>query len=337
MASGNNKSNGTKWVAKSFAHLTATTVVFIPLLGFHLTKQSAGILVQGLQNTTLNSDIMFELALLYGLSACVWALMYIIASLVQSRRRQARVMKLKRARGTVITETLIVLPVFLLLLSGLMQLSMNSVAGLLTTLATYEVTRSMRVWAVEEDNSRSPGGTPNAFTIRDKAKVVAAGVIAPVTPEGQMPNCNLSGTSAFQFMASLGASDLNLNANANTVDHIWAYSEAWGQSQFADRAPTKFSRAYCASDVTWTNVNTDPYNNGRRNFTVTLSYMHPASFPLVGMIFVTPHSRANPWATPWVAEYRKSHTMITELTPNECHPPRDSVGVLGSNPEDCTW
>lgn len=79
-----------------------------------------------------------------GLAAALWGCVYSAARLLLSMRRAPRTVRL--SKGSVMVETLIVLPILLLLISGLSQLTLVNVAGLLSNLAGYNAGRAVWVW-----------------------------------------------------------------------------------------------------------------------------------------------------------------------------------------------
>jgi len=80
---------------------------------------------------------------LLGVSAVLWFTLHGVASRVFARRRPRRVVAL---RGSTMVETLIVMPFLLLLISGLSQLTLLTVASLLSNLAGYNAGRAVWVW-----------------------------------------------------------------------------------------------------------------------------------------------------------------------------------------------
>lgn len=133
-----------------------------------------------------------RVALHLGLSACLWALVVIIALLVRERRKQDNVTRLvQRARGTVLTETLIVLVPFLLLTSGLAQLTMLNITGILADFAAFNAARVVFVWAPEVDQPRFESAH-KSIHIKDRARTIASMALAPTAPNdytvGRIPS-----------------------------------------------------------------------------------------------------------------------------------------------------
>lgn len=302
-----------KIAASAAGHLMATLVFFTVFLSFFLTEHTLGLVQVGLTDTLLRENVATPLVLLFGLAACAWALTFIIFRLGRLHMAQAKVVKLKKARGTIIAETLIVLPVFFLLTFGLAQMAMNSIAGLLTTLASYEATRSLAVWAVEEGHNRV-GGTATRGLITEKARLAAAKVIAPAVPELAS---GLAGCQEGQSLPAMRAGMVAAGFVSVPVPEpsVWSMNEAYGQSRFLTRGPTKLTLAYCATQVNWTSVDTDTTSVERSTFTTTVRYNHPAVMPLVGPIFAR-NPGVGPWATPYVTTMERQYRYTTYLTPN---------------------
>jgi hypothetical protein len=79
-----------------------------------------------------------------GIAGAFWALFYLSGQSLLRRREAPRAVRI--GRGTTMVETLVVLPVLLLLISGLSQLTMLNVASLLSNLAGYNAGRAVWVW-----------------------------------------------------------------------------------------------------------------------------------------------------------------------------------------------
>lgn len=135
----------------------------------------------------------YAIALQLGLSACTWALLVIGYRLVQLRRTQPKKLTrlVKQARGTVATETLIVLVPFLLLTSGLGQLSMLTITGMLADLAVFQAARAVFVWHPETTQPRYESAF-GAIHIKDRARTIASMALAPTAPNdyytGRIPS-----------------------------------------------------------------------------------------------------------------------------------------------------
>lgn len=302
-----------KLAAAVGGHFLASTTLFAGFSAMFFTEQSFGLLSVGFNDAALRPDVIGPMVLIYGLAACAWALMFIIYKMFRANMSRPKHVQLKKARGTIIAETLIVLPVFFTLTFGLAQMALNSIAGLLTTLASYEVTRTLAVWAVEEGNARGGSGNVSRQHIEERARLVAAGVIAPATPEASVASPCQRGSALPQMLDGMVAAGLAPDQIGQ--GSVFSMSEAYGHRRFALRGPSKLVGAYCAISVNWTNVDTDPTSTGRSQFTSTLEYNHPAVMPVVAWAFAK-NPGAGPWLTPYVSTISRSYQMTTYLTPN---------------------
>lgn len=80
-----------------------------------------------------------------GLATTLWiAVVVLVRAVLQHRDEPRRAVKLRR--GATTTETLILFPFLLLMVSGLSQLAMMNVASLLTNLAAFNAGRAVWVW-----------------------------------------------------------------------------------------------------------------------------------------------------------------------------------------------
>lgn len=295
-------------------HLMAVLVVFTLFVGLFATEQVATVFPLALAEPQLQTDLLAPLLIIFGLAGCAWAMSYIVFLLARARVTVMKTVTLRPSRGTIMTETLVVLPIFFLLTFGLAQMGTNSIAGLLATLGTFEAGRTLSVWGPEIGNNRAPGGSVSTELAREKARLAAAAVIAPATPElaSGLANCN-QGESLPQMRDGLVAA--GLSPEALPQPSIRNMPQAFGITPFAVRGPTKLTLAYCATEVTWTPITNDPGYTARDEFTTTVRYHHPAVFPLVGRIFAADPG-AGPWLTPNVTTMTRQYTMWSQLTPN---------------------
>lgn len=153
------------------------------------------------------TDIFLQL----GLSACVWAMGYIGFCLIRTawqQRRGTRVYKV--ARGTAVVETLIVLPVFLIISLGTMQLAINNIAAVLTNLATFQAARTVFVWAGEMQGDRRGA---SYGTLMSKARLQAAQALAPVAPGDYFRNPIILSPDFYKARAGMLGQQLPLAAS----------------------------------------------------------------------------------------------------------------------------
>lgn len=129
--------------------------------------------------TQQGMDFGYTKVLLHlGLAACAWALIVIGYLLAAERKQRVKVSLVKQKIGTTLTEFLIVLVPFLLLTSGLAQLAMLNVTGLLADLAVFQAARVVFVWEPEERENRIRVN----WNLEDKARTIASMCLAPTAP-----------------------------------------------------------------------------------------------------------------------------------------------------------
>lgn len=166
----------TRWLGWGVAHSLgiATIAVLFSFFAFDLTR---------FQLAWKSFGNGFEidwasLALHVGLSACAWFLLIIAIMWGVERRRESKRKVVKLTRGSIMIEFLIILTPFLLLTSGLAQLTMLNITGMLADLAAFEAARVAWVWAPELDADRNV--TP--YLVKDRARATASMVLAPTAP-----------------------------------------------------------------------------------------------------------------------------------------------------------
>ncbi len=225
-----------------------------------------------------------EVLLHLALSACFWAFLAICYHLFRSARSNPTP-RLVKARGTVITETIIVFPVFLLLTMGLIQLTIVNTAGLLTSLAAYKAGRVAAVWSPEmvRDNI-------DANTVHEKMHVAAAASVAPVAPSDFVQlGCDFEDSTTLQAMldanveighvTDLGPVGRNLHGFRGGQLSI---TRAFDHSNFIIRGQRKLKFANCAVSVS---VTFNPTDNRRGTATATVQYKHMMAIPIAEVVF----------------------------------------------------
>lgn len=134
-----------------------------------------------------------DLLKLFGVSSLIWASLYMgwrILSRAPSRPRRVAL-----SRGQVMVETLIVIPVYLLVMLGSMQLALTSIAGLLTTLGAYQAGRAAAIWMPETTSTGNRRSDVTQALAKDKVRVAAASVIAPSVNSGFLSGCSAADSS----------------------------------------------------------------------------------------------------------------------------------------------
>ncbi len=165
---------------QAMLHLLGVVFVCLLLLMPYIDGHIAEGFFLAMEYSEFQSFTATELALHVGLSASLWALVVITFKLLMLKRKRRKILKV--ARGTAVTETLIILPVWIMLSMGLLQLSVMNIAGILANLATFQAARTVWVWAGETSQGVS------YMTVMTKARVQAAYALAPVAPGDYIHN-----------------------------------------------------------------------------------------------------------------------------------------------------
>lgn len=267
----------------------------------------------------MQAYILKDVAVLVALSTVGWAVIFWGFTRIRDGIRRRQTLIIQKAVGTVITETLIVLPVFLLLTFGLAQMGVNSMAGLLTTVGTFQAARTAAVWAPEQGMSRTEAGiVVDEDTVRDRARIAAAAVIAPVAPmSAGAIACGPSGAlnDMMQGMVAAGLSP------AAAPERIGTFTEALSEARFSQRGPTKLLAAYCSTEVEISgDIRTGASSTSQGQFSTRVTYRHKMVFPLVGAAFggtLTPGG--------WEGEIVRSYEVHHHLTPNPELPKKNDI------------
>lgn len=287
----------TRGAATLWIHaLGVTAVLLVSVLPFVDQHVLSGYAL-AMQYPEFRNFSSLDLALHVLLSVCMWAMMFIAYRLVMTRVRERKLRAIRVSRGTAVTETLIILPAWMMLSMGIMQLSITSIAGVLTNLAAFQAARSAWVWAGEAKGNRS--GVDYA-TMMSKARVAAAMSLAPVAPGDYLhdPFMFVS-TSMKQARAGMLAQQLPLlmedqGAVAEPLVYLLELEDAGGlirmgtkdglqlarsldSTSFRTRSVRKLTWAYHATTVI-------PGSLAGRSGAVVI-YQHQIAMPLVPQIF----------------------------------------------------
>ncbi|AWV90210.1 TadE family protein [Bradymonas sediminis] len=232
-------------------------------------------------------------ALLFvGMAACLWALAVILFEVVSSRRAPVHKV-LGMPRGSVMTETLVILPIFFLLTFGIAQLAVNNIAGLLVNAAVFQSGRTAWLWSSEADEGRR--GVTSAM-VKDLAHAQAAVVLAPVAPGEFIQGVSIQnerfielrgvmmGSQLPAFSTDTGsagktaATGFLMGTNMTNLPEMdSSFSNALDTSSWPARTTRKLTFAFHASEVVVLEENSE--------VGVRLTYHHFQAFPMVGRIF----------------------------------------------------
>ena len=262
-----------KLLAHGAGALALTATIASLVLGPRLAYKTV---YYTLQTPQLRDSSVWELSGLLLLGAMLWA----SGALVWHQRgqRQQRGPRLvKLSRGTIMTETIIIMPLFLMMTFGMAQLSVNMIGGLLANIAGYQAARTVWVWEGEIGKNRS-GTQVSESDVLDRARVAAALVMTPIAPgdyaninaislDGSEPAKNMREAVSYPFGATLSALVGGNIATENT------FYEALDASGFHSRGAMKFSVAYMATSI-------ERLSGGAK-----LTYKHYQAFPMVGRLF----------------------------------------------------
>ncbi len=284
-------------MTRAAGHLIGT-LCLAAVLAYPLVSMQTLELYLGAWNDPRFSPAWDNLVLHLALAATGWALLvagfHFIRQRLRERSQSDRVVRAKR--GSVMLETLIVIVPFLLLTSGLAQLALRNVAGVLADLALYQGTRTAWVW--EPDFQLNDGrGDENVDEdmVRRRAQLASAAVFAPSAPSSfQIDATNvdqevqdLRGTmfATFAGTAGTGAGSNRVSDAGNAIGNRDAadgenlsFARAFDDSSFRNRAARKLTFAYIAFE------NYDVNLQGRRVF-VSFEYKFNVVFPWFAHIF----------------------------------------------------
>ncbi|MEZ4461235.1 MAG: pilus assembly protein [bacterium] len=323
-----NMSRITGWALVGTGHVVAVLTIFLGVLLMSANAETAYLFERSLADAQLKDYVVKDLSTLFGLSVAVWGLLVFAFRRATFHVKASRRVALVRARGTVMTETLIIFPVFLLLTFGLGQMAVNSMAGLLTTLATYEAARTVAVWGPEVNNNRTGTGAVSVAQRNDRARVAAAGVLAPVAPTlASGLACQRNSKPLNDMLKSMVGAGVAPTATPRAQN--FSFSEALDDQSYSARGWLKLNIAYCSTQVAVQgNIITDPTSRDRAEFTTTVSYFQKTQFPLVGLVFRT-QVGGGPW-TGSVSKMERSYTLTQQISPNPELPERGVISNLFS-------
>lgn len=230
-----------------------------------------------------------------GVAACLWAALYLSWLALRQGGGSAK-RAIRRARGSVLTETLIILPVLLVLIFGLAQLAVTNIAGMLTNLAAVNAGRTVWLWLPETSpiGGASPRGGVTREHVGELARIQAAAALTPVAPADLRIRPDV-GSDLFKLMrGSFVANQLEWlpnDAGRIGVDEAFRLSDGGGEnpgddlsfsraldgSSFLVRSARKFGAAYEATEV-------EVLERGEW-LGARVTYKQLAAFPVTNRIF----------------------------------------------------
>lgn len=296
-------------------HVLGTLVVFSVFVLLYFNGVARHVAIDALAQPRFLADHWGDLALQLGLSACLWALVVIGVKVVaHARRDRKEVTRLSANRGAVLTETLIVFPVLLLLTCGLIQLALNSTAGLLTTLASYHAGRTAAIWAPEAAAGRND---VDMAIVEDKVRIAAASLIAPVVPSAYVSRCNDRSEALddkIDLMQTAMSGNWSTQANAVRASGErpnLSVAAAFDTQAFGARGIPKLRFAYCATEIEVRPVNDE-------KVVTDLLYHHQQAIPLTEFVFG--ERRTVGGRLGWFMTLDRSYETTMQIAPNPVSP-----------------
>ncbi len=308
------------WLMRAVAHSLGVAAMAVVMLVPFVNRVSLEAVWQSAHYADFIGLSWQEAALHLGLAVCLWTLLVLGFEIVTSRRQPVKKV-LELERGSVMTETIIVLPIFFLLTFGIAQLAVNNIAGLLCNAAVFQAGRTAWLWQPEADVNRR-GVT--AGKVKELARVQAAAVLAPVAP-GDFEQTPIGGSTEFREMRGLllasqmpafstdtgqvgmaAAGPLVAGSLGRTVIQDSSFTSALDDSGFRSRTARKFTFAYAATKV---NVIQTGSETG-----ASLEYHQSLAFPFIARFmgkFDTVGGRPGFYLT-----IKRRFTMPNQIPPN---------------------
>lgn len=299
------------------AHAAASATLAAVLALVVLDRRIWGTLIESVQAGVFARDTLLGCLAHLGLSAALWGCIYVGFARL-ARARDARVkapVQLGRRSGSVFVETLVVLPVALLLVFGIAQLALINIANVIANVATFEATRAAWLWYPETHGQRMQGLTHEQAA--EKARVQATLALMTVAPGEYRLGAQLS-ESAKQARGMVVASQnpfpsTDSGAFGMTMAKVYtdehrsvetqtSLALALDSSTLIKRSAKKFDAAYAS-----TRVYIREFQDGDdKMIEVKLVYRHMCVMPMVAAVFCD-------LSTAEVVEEYGSHGYFTEV------------------------
>ena len=288
------------WLGQSCLHATGTAAVAVVtallLLGTGHLQWLAG----AHRNQGDLAMLLEPLAVHLGLSGVLWTVVALtLGGLLRRRRQPAR--HLRPSAGTAVTETLVVMPVLLLLILGTAQLAVNNIAGMLFNYGTSQAVRAAWVWQPEVEplhGGEGRMGVDEAW-VEEMVRLRVAAAMTPVAPSNFASNRDIQSEQFKQLRAiflsmqmvsppddagrvTLG--DAHHLDDFATADELH-FKNALDGGSFPRRTVRKLTSAYEAVDEV---VIISDFFDEDPIVTVEITYLHQITFPLVGGVFGEP-------------------------------------------------
>ena len=280
-------------VLSGSAHLVGVLTLALVSLWWEFRGVSADLLLWAeARGYSFGEQNAMELAFHVAMCALAWFFGAFVVHHGRQARRIKRVRLARARRGSVMVETLIALPVMLVLICGLVQMTLLNIAAIMTDLAAIQAGRTAYVWHGETllPQERSDGySIPDQGDVRERARIVASGVLASIAPGTFSSGCSsssafnsymagitsvssLSGAVAGNMGAAVGLSGKRATRNNRTL------SESFDKLSFDVRGMRKLATAYCMTSIEYEVGDT---------LSTTVTYNHKLTVPITGFAFST--------------------------------------------------
>ena len=245
-------------------HLGGVAAVACALAAVVLPGSHVGILwTAAIEHGEIQSNLWFNAAMHLALSTLLWFVAAGAAEGLWRKRHRLRVHRraVEPSAGSAYVEFLAVLPVFLLLTFGLLQLTMINIGAALARVAAYESARTVWLWQPEiQANS-----DVQLEDVANRARIAAALVMTPVAPGHYRMNdpASVTGDEHDAFIAVRDAMtvrfDESILSTSETLDAPAVDLElesrqatlvsALDASDMTERAFRKFTFSYLSTEV----------------------------------------------------------------------------------------
>ncbi len=226
-----------------------------------------------LQTPQIQAQGLRDWGKLLALGALMWGSVMLMWRARPARR--PRVVTL--SRGTAITETLIIMPLFLGMTFGMAQLSINMMGGMLANIGAYQAARAYWVWEGEVNKNRTGSRNVGESDVLERARIAAALVMTPVAPAdyANLNAINLDSEAATNMRKAVSWPFGNISALEGRFTTETSFYRSFDSTGFQGRSLIKFSIAFASTQVE------------RTNDGVKMTYEQIQTFPLIGPIFGT--------------------------------------------------
>ena len=262
---GTERQSMTSWLAPMATlglHLVGILAVALAVGSFVLPGAYASMMWSvGMADGAMGQSLMFNAVVHLGLSTLLWLAGVALFQALWSKRRSLQPQRrmTSRRRGSVYVEFLAVLPVFLLLTFGLLQLLFINLGGALARVAAYEAARTAWIWEPEMSvNQANPNNNVDMAQLEDRVRISAALVMTPIAPG----DYRMSGDTTEQMEAMREAMTARFLPNPGVVDVAAQVSgiqqvagsgpaslvKSLDSASMPERAYRKFTFSYLATD-----------------------------------------------------------------------------------------